>query len=232
MASNEKPNSDNLETVKSEKNEKSLNINNTLSERIPINNNIKNNMNSNEPNQDLKKNIINKITINKDRNNEEEEKERRIILQKKQNINYTNMSDISYKLKCYFILLGAIGICYIILFIVGCSNKKVGFMFNIFFMCIIGIFLLFNAIFSFNRAPIFRIGNNILLLIFSIICLIFSIIGVIIIAINKKAKRYLACSIIFGILNFIIDLLLIINICKMRKYINEKKEKKLNINKK
>ena len=41
MASNEKPNSDNLETVKSEKNEKSLNINNTLSERIPINNNIK-----------------------------------------------------------------------------------------------------------------------------------------------------------------------------------------------
>ena len=91
-------------------------------------------------------------------------------------------------------------------------------------MCIIDIFLLFNAILFFNRAKNFRLCNNTLLLIFAIICLIFSIIGVIIIAINKKTKRYLVCSIIFGILNFIINLLSIIRICKMRKYINERKE--------
>ena len=39
----------------------------------------------------------------------------------------------------------------IILFIVGLINEAVGFMFNIFCMCIIGAFLLLTGIFGFTK---------------------------------------------------------------------------------
>ena len=90
-------------------------------------------MNSIEPNQDLKKDIINKITINEDRNRKEKERIRECLSFKK-DVNYISIPDISSYIKKLFSFLGGVGICYIVLFIVGCSNNKVGFMFNFFYV--------------------------------------------------------------------------------------------------
>ena len=42
--------------------------------------------------------------------------------------------------KWLYLLLSLVGICYIILFIVGLANDKIGFMFKLFCICIICVF--------------------------------------------------------------------------------------------
>ena len=215
MVSKEKPNNDNnLEQNKNNNNKTSLNVNDPLSGGIPINNNI-NSSNSNEPN--LNENVIN-IPINDNSDNEEAAFQKIAdynLKDKENNILIVSLPSQAIKIKWFYLLLSLVGICYIILFIVGLADDKVGFMFNIFCMCIIGIFLLFTGIFGFTKINN-RIYDNSILLIFTIACLLFSIIGVIIILVNEKTKPYLTCSIIFGVLSFIVSLLCIIWTFKLK----------------
>ena len=213
MVSKEKSNNDdnNLEPKKNENNKISLNMNDPLSGGIPINNNT----NSNESN--LNENVIN-IPINDGSDNEEAAFQRVTdynIKDKENNILIVSLPPQAIKIKWFYLLLSLVGICYIILFIVGLANDKVGFMINIFCMCIIGVFLLFTGIFGFTKINN-RVYDNFILLIFTIMCQIFAILGVIIIAVSEKTKRYLTCSIIFGILNFIFALLCIIWTFKLK----------------
>ena len=208
MVSKEKPNNDNLEPKKNENNKISLNVKDHLSEGIPINNNINNNTNTNEPN--LNENVIN-IPINDSSDNEDVAFQKVTdynIKDKENNILIVSLPSQAIKIKWFYLLLSLVGICYIVLFIVGLADDKVGFMFNIFCMCIIGVFLLFTGIFGFTKINN-RVYDNPILLIFTIMCSIFAILGIIIIVVNEKTKPYLACSIIFGILNFIFALLCI-----------------------
>ena len=214
MVSKEKPDNNNLEQKKDENNKISLNVNDPLSGGIPINYNI-NNPNSNEPN--LNENVIN-IPINDGSDNEEAafQKDNDYNIKDKQNnILIVSLPSEAIRIKWFYLLLSLVGICYIILFVVGLADDKVGFMFNIFCMCIIGSFLLFTGIFGFTKINN-RIYDNSLLLIFTIMCSILAILGVIIIVVNEKTKPYLACSIIFGILNFIFALLCIIWTFKLK----------------
>jgi len=215
MVSKEKPNNDNLEQKKNENNNISFNVKDPLSEGIPINNNINNNNNTNEPN--LNENVIN-IPINDGSDNEDVAFQKVTdynIKDKENNILIVSLPSQAVKIKWFYLLLSLVGICYIILFIAGLADDKVGFMFNIFCMCIIGIFLLFTGIFGFTKINN-RVYDNPILLIFTIMCLIFAILGIIIIVVNEKTKPYLACSIIFGILNFIFSLLCIIWTFKLK----------------
>ena len=208
MVSKEKPNNDNLEPKKNENNKISLNVKDPLSEGIPINNNINNNTNTNEPN--LNENVIN-IPINDSSDNEDVAFQKVTdynIKDKENNILIVSLPSQAIKIKWFYLLLSLVGICYIVLFIVGLADDKVGFMFNIFCMCIIGVFLLFTGIFGFTKINN-SVYDNPILLIFTIMCSIFAILGIIIIVVNEKTKPYLACSIIFGILNFIFALLCI-----------------------
>ena len=164
--------------------------------------NVINNFNTNESYTNEKVNN----TSNEESDNEE------VSFKKVNNNNYKLIFALppqAVRIKWFYLLLSLLGIAYIILFICGLANEKVGFIFNNFCMCIIGVLLLITGIFGFSRINN-RIYDNNILLIFTIICMIFGIIGIIIVEVNKNTKRYLVCSLSFGILTNIISLLCII----------------------
>ena len=213
---------ENINNVEPQKQNISLGIriNEPLSGEMTVMNNI--NSNSNEPN--LNENVIN-IPSNEGSDNEE------VALQKVNNYNNNNILIVglppqAVRIKWFYLLLSLLGIAYIILFIVGLSNEKVGFMFNIFCMCIIGAFLLLTGLFGFTKINN-RIYDSNILLIFTIICLIFGVAGIIIITVNEITKRYFVCSLCFGILTVLFSLLCIIWTLQLRKIEQVSKQKQM-----
>ena len=239
IVSNENPNNNNIKLNEEEKNKNVLvqeNINNVEPQKQNINLGIRindplsgemtvtNNINSNGPN--LNENVIN-IPSNEGSDNEE------VGLQKVNNYNNNNNNILivglppqAVRIKWFYLLLSLLGIAYIILFIVGLSNEKVGFMFNIFCMCIIGAFLLLTGVFGFTKINN-RIYDNSILLIFTVICLIFGVAGIVIIAVNEITKRYFVCSLCFGILTVLFSLLCIIWTLQLKKIEQTSKQKQM-----
>ena len=241
IVSNENPDNNNIMLNEEEKNKKELipeNINNVKPQKQDISLGIRineplsgemtvtNNINSNSNGPNLNENVIN-IPSNEGSDNEE------VALQKVNNYNTNNNNILivglppqAVRIKWFYLLLSLLGIAYIILFIAGLSNEKVGFMFNIFCMCIIGAFLLLTGIFGFTKINN-RIYDNSILLIFTVICLIFGIAGVIVIAINEITKRYFVCSLCFGILTVLFSLLCIIWTLQLKKIEQTSKQKQM-----
>ena len=239
IVSNENPNNNNIKLNEEEKNKNELipeNINNVepqkqnISLGIRINEplsgemTVMNNISSNSNGPNLNENVIN-IPSNEGSDNEE------VALQKVNNYNNNNILIVglppqAVRIKWFYLLLSLLGIAYIILFIVGLSNEKVGFMFNIFCMCVIGAFLLLTGVFGFTKINN-RIYDNCILLIFTVICLIFGVAGNIIIAINEITKRYFVCSLCFGILTVLFSLLCIIWTLQLKKIEQTSKQKQM-----
>ena len=239
IVSNENPNNNNIKLNEEEKNKNELipeNINNVepqkqnISLGIRINEplsgemTVMNNISSNSNGPNLNENVIN-IPSNEGSDNEE------VALQKVNNYNNNNILIVglppqAVRIKWFYLLLSLLGIAYIILFIVGLSNEKVGFMFNIFCMCIIGAFLLLTGVFGFTKINN-RIYDNCILLIFTVICLILGVAGIIIIAINEITKRYFVCSLCFGILTVLFSLLCIIWTLQLKKIEQSSKQKQM-----
>ena len=240
IVSNENPDNNNITLNEEETNKKELipeNINNVKPQKQDISLGIRineplsgemtvtNNINSNSNGTNLNENVIN-IPSNEGSDNEE------VALQKVNNYNTNNnilivgLPPQAVRIKWFYLLLSLLGIAYIILFIAGLSNEKVGFMFNIFFMCIIGAFLLLTGIFGFTKINN-RIYDNSILLVFTVICLIFGVAGVIIIAINEITKRYFVCSLCFGILTVLFSLLCIIWTLQLKKIEQTSKQKQM-----
>ena len=239
IVSNENPNNNNIKLNEEEKNKNELipeNINNVepqkqnISLGIRINEplsgemTVMNNISSNSNGPNLNENVIN-IPSNEGSDNEE------VALQKVNNYNNNNILIVglppqAVRIKWFYLLLSLLGIAYIILFIVGLSNEKVGFMFNIFCMCVIGAFLLLTGVFGFTKINN-RIYDNCILLIFTVICLILGVAGNIIIAINEITKRYFVCSLCFGILTVLFSLLCIIWTLQLKKIEQSSKQKQM-----
>ena len=240
IVSNENPDNNNITLNEEETNKKELipeNINNVKPQKQDISLGIRineplsgemtvtNNINSNSNGTNLNENVIN-IPSNEGSDNEE------VALQKVNNYNTNNnilivgLPPQAVRIKWFYLLLSLLGIAYIILFIAGLSNEKVGFMFNIFCMCIIGAFLLLTGRFGFTKINN-RIYDNSILLVFTVICLIFGVAGVIIIAINEITKRYFVCSLCFGILTVLFSLLCIIWTLQLKKIEQTSKQKQM-----
>ena len=206
LKQNNKINGNNVIPEQNEKEKKSISINTNdplSSQKIVISNNSNSNSNSN--NSNLNENVIN-IPTNEGSDNEDVSFKK---TNKNDNVLLVGLPPQALRAKWFYLLLCLVGIGYIVLFIVGLINEAVGFMFNIFCMCIIGVFLIFTGLFGFTKINN-RIYDNTILQIFTSICLLFGILGVIIIAINVITERYLIVSLILGILSVLFSFLCII----------------------
>ena len=67
---------------------------------------------------------------------------------KNDNVLLVGLPPQALRAKWFYLLLCLVGIGYIVLFIIGLINEAVGFMFNIFCMCIIGVFLILIYLFD------------------------------------------------------------------------------------
>ena len=197
--------------------EKNISVSDPLSSQMYV---IGNNQNSNNPNTE--ENVIN-IPVNEGSDNEE------ITFKKTENFDNVLLVTLppqAVRAKWFYLLLSLVGIAYIILFIVGLADDDVGFMFNIFCICIIGVFLLLTGVFGFIKINN-RIYDNNLLKIFTIICLIFGILGVVLVELKDATKDYLVASIIFGIFSVIFSILCIIWTLQLKKGTEIKKQQQM-----
>ena len=199
-----------------QKKTESININDPLSSQMIVTTN--NNDNSNDPN--LNVNVIN-IPSNEGSDNEE------IKFAKNNNIEnvLVGLPPQAVRAKWFYLLLCLVGIGYIVVFIVGLISENVGFVFNTFCLCIIGIFLILTGLFGFTKINN-KIYDNNLLKLFTFICLIFGILGAILIVINDITKGFFIISIILGILTVLFSVLCIIWTLQLKKEEEENNKKK------
>ena len=130
------------------------------------------------------------------------------------------------KTKWFYLLLALVGICYIIIFLIGIFNKEVGLSLNIFSLFLIGIVIFFTGSFGFVKINK-RIYDNIPLFILTFVSMFAGIVGAILVKINETTERYFLICLIFGIISAVFSLICIIWINKLRKNILINKSKKL-----
>lgn len=192
--------------------------NDPLSSQMVVTGN--NYINPNEPN--LSENVIN-IPSNEGSDNEEIHFKKTIS---EDNILLVGLPPQAIKAKWFYLLLCLVGIGYIVLFIVGLINETVGFMFNTFIMCLIGIFLIFTGLFGFGKINK-RIYDNKLLQIFTFLCLFLGILGAIVIVINEITKPFFIVSLILGILSLLFSILCLIWTMQLKNSNQKIKEKQM-----
>ena len=203
------------------KNQITLDINNPLSEQTNVITN--NNLNSNK-NNNTDEYVIN-IPSNEGSDNEEN------TFKKNENVDdilLVGLPPQALRAKWFYLLLTLVGIGYIILFIVGVAKETVGFMFNIFCTCIIGIFLMITGIFGFIKINN-RIYDNTILQIFTIICPLLGIFGAIIIVLNVITKSFFAVALIFGIFDILFSILCLFWTWQLKKGEYDHKQKQLEL---
>ena len=130
------------------------------------------------------------------------------------------------KTKWFYLLLALVGICYIIIFLIGIFNKEVGLSLNIFSLFLIGIVIFFTGSFGFVKINK-RIYDNIPLFILTFVSMFAGIVGAILVKINETTERYFLICLIFGIISAVFSLICIIWMNKLRKNILINKSKKL-----
>jgi len=130
------------------------------------------------------------------------------------------------KTKWFYLLLALIGICYIIIFLIGIFNKEVGLSFNIFSLFLFGMVIFFTGSFGFVKINK-RIYDNIPLFILTFVSMLAGIAGAILIKINETTERYFTICLIFGIICAVFSLICIFWMNKLRKNILINKSKKL-----
>lgn len=130
------------------------------------------------------------------------------------------------KTKWFYLLLALIGICYIIIFLIGIFNKEVGLSFNIFSLFLVGMVIFFTGSFGFVKINK-RIYDNIPLFILTFVSMLAGIAGAILIKINETTERYFTICLIFGIICAVFSLICIFWMNKLRKNILINKSKKL-----
>ena len=130
------------------------------------------------------------------------------------------------KTKWFYLLLALVGICYIIIFLIGIFNKEVGLSLNIFSLFLIGIVIFFTGSFGFVKINK-RIYDNIPLFILTFVSMFAGIVGAILVKINETTERYFLICLIFGIISAIFSLICILWMNKLRKNILINKSKKL-----
>lgn len=130
------------------------------------------------------------------------------------------------KTKWFYLLLALVGICYIIIFLIGIFNKEVGLSLNIFSLFLIGIVIFFTGSFGFVKINK-RIYDNIPLFILTFVSMFAGIDGAILVKINETTERYFLICLIFGIISAVFSLICILWMNKLRKNILINKSKKL-----
>jgi hypothetical protein len=130
------------------------------------------------------------------------------------------------KTKWFYLLLALVGICYIIIFLIGIFNKEVGLSLNIFSLFLIGIVIFFTGSFGFVKINK-RIYDNIPLFILTFVSMFAGIVGAILVKINETTERYFLICLIFGIISSVFSLICILWMNKLRKNILINKSKKL-----
>ena len=130
------------------------------------------------------------------------------------------------KTKWFYLLLALVGICYIIIFLIGIFNKEVGLSLNIFSLFLIGIVIFFTGSFGFVKINK-RIYDNIPLFILTFVSMFAGIVGAILVKINETTERYFLICLIFGIISAVFSLICILWMNKLRKNILINKTKKL-----
>ena len=130
------------------------------------------------------------------------------------------------KTKWFYLLLALVGICYIIIFLIGIFNKEVGLSLNIFSLFLIGIVIFFTGSFGFVKINK-RIYDNIPLFILTFVSMFAGIVGAILVKINETTERYFLICLIFGIISAVFSLICILWMNKLRKNILINKSKKL-----
>ena len=130
------------------------------------------------------------------------------------------------KTKWFYLLLALVGICYIIIFLIGIFNKEVGLSLNIFSLFLIGIVIFFTGSFGFVKINK-RIYDNIPLFILTFVSIFAGIVGAILVKINETTERYFLICLIFGIISAVFSLICILWMNKLRKNILINKSKKL-----
>jgi hypothetical protein len=130
------------------------------------------------------------------------------------------------KTKWFYLLLALVGICYIIIFLIGIFNKEVGLSLNIFSLFLIGIVIFFTGSFGFVKINK-RIYDNIPLFILTFVSMFAGIVGAILVKINETTERYFLICLIFGIISAAFSLICILWMNKLRKNILINKSKKL-----
>ena len=130
------------------------------------------------------------------------------------------------KTKWFYLLLALVGICYIIIFLIGIFNKEVGLCLNIFSLFLIGIVIFFTGSFGFVKINK-RIYDNIPLFILTFVSMFAGIVGAILVKINETTERYFLICLIFGIISAVFSLICILWMNKLRKNILINKSKKL-----
>ena len=130
------------------------------------------------------------------------------------------------KTKWFYLLLALVGICYIIIFLIGIFNKEVGLSLNIFSLFLIGIVIFFTGSFGFVKINK-RIYDNIPLFILTFVSMFAGIVGAILVKINETTERYFLICLIFGIVGAVFSLICILWMNKLRKNILINKSKKL-----
>ena len=130
------------------------------------------------------------------------------------------------KTKWFYLLLALVGICYIIIFLIGIFNKEVGLSLNIFSLFLIGIVIFFTGSFGFVKINK-RIYDNIPLFILTFVSMFAGVVGAILVKINETTERYFLICLIFGIISAVFSLICILWMNKLRKNILINKSKKL-----
>ena len=130
------------------------------------------------------------------------------------------------KTKWFYLLLALVGICYIIIFLIGIFNKEVGLSLNIFSLFLIGIVIFFTGSFGFVKINK-RIYDNIPLFILTFVSMFAGIVGAILVKINETTERYFLICLIFGIISAVFSLICFFWMNKLRKNILINKSKKL-----
>ena len=130
------------------------------------------------------------------------------------------------KTKWFYLLLALVGICYIIIFLIGIFNKEVGLSLNIFSLFLIGIVIFFTGSFGFVKINK-RIYDNITLFILTFVSMFAGVVGAILVKINETTERYFLICLIFGIISAVFSLICILWMNKLRKNILINKSKKL-----
>ena len=138
----------------------------------------------------------------------------------------TDMPPEALKTKWFYLLLALVGICYIIIFLIGIFNKEVGLSLNIFSLFLIGIVIFFTGSFGFVKINK-RIYDNIPLFILTFVSMFAGIVGAILVKINETTERYFLICLIFGIISAVFSLICILWMNKLRKNILINKSKKL-----
>ena len=130
------------------------------------------------------------------------------------------------KTKWFYLLLALVGICYIIIFLIGIFNKEVGLSLNIFSLFLIGIVIFFTGSFGFVKINK-RIYDSVPLFILTFVSMFAGIVGAILVKINETTERYFLICLIFGIISAVFSLICILWMNKLRKNILINKSKKL-----